>query len=119
MLMVPGGGHMGHWEALWWHLQQAADVDEELIVFTCILLFSVSVAVHLVAIGFRAGYLVRFLYPQLGMAYAIFALVAGSILRHLFHQPWDDAFHALFTALAVAGYVALFGRHYLKILRHE
>lgn len=118
-LLLVGGGHDGYWGNLWWRLQQARRLDEELIMFVCALLFSVAFAVHLVAIGFRTGYRQRFLYPQLGVVYAVVALVAGSILRQPLRQPWEIPFHVLFVLLAAAGFVGLFGRRYLRIMRHE
>ncbi|MCC6680736.1 MAG: hypothetical protein IT445_07525 [Phycisphaeraceae bacterium] len=114
-----GDRHNGYFGNLWMRLEQATHFDEELIAFGCFLLFSIAVAVHLVAIRYRAAYRVRFLPAQLGAAYAVVALILGSILRQSFHQPWDDWFHVAFTLVAVAGFVALFGRPYSRILRHE
>jgi hypothetical protein len=118
-LLSVGGRHDGYLGNLWWRLRQAARFDEELIAFSCFLLFSVAVAVHLVAVRWRASYRARFLPPQLGVLYAVAALVLGSVLRQPLRQPWEVWFHVVFTLAAVIGFVALFGRRYFRILRHE
>ena len=102
-----------------WKLWQAARLDEELIVFSCFLLFSISVSMHVEAFRFKASYRDRFLYPQLAITYSLAALLSGSLLRHLFHAPFDDWFHLLYTLTACAGFVAVFGGAFLRILRRE
>lgn len=118
-LLSLGGRHNGYWGNFTHHLGQAFRFDEELIAFSCLLLFSVAVAVHLIAMQWRASYRVRFLPAQLGALYAVAALILGRVLRQPLRQPWEVWFHVVFTLAAMAGFVALFGRRYLRILRHE
>ncbi len=117
-LLSLGGRHDGYWGNFTHHLGQAVRFDEELIAFSCFLLFSVSIAVHLIAIQWQASYRVRFLPAQLGVIYAVAALILGSILRQPLRQPWENWFHVIFTLAAVGGFVAAFGRKYSRIIRH-
>jgi hypothetical protein len=55
-LVLVGDQSGGYWSSLIWKLRQAARCDEELILFACILLFSLSVVVHLVGLLWRASY---------------------------------------------------------------
>jgi hypothetical protein len=108
----------GRMDVLWDHLGQALHFDEEFLAFSCYLLFSFALAVHAVAITWRASYRHRFLPPQLGLLYAVFALVGGSMIRAPLRDPLETWFIVVFTLLAVGGFIGIFRQRYARILRH-
>jgi hypothetical protein len=120
MLLLARNGHLGYsWDCFLMHLRDAVELDEELLIFVCILLASASLAVHLLAFGQRATYCAKFLLPQLGIVYAAVALEVGSRGRHLFPPPSDVWFHTFFSMAVVIGFIVLFWRPYLRILKRE
>ncbi len=114
-----GGDHFGYWGNLLWKLEQAVHMDEELIVLSCYLLFSVAISMHVEAFRFKARYRDRFIYPQLGILYSVVALLAGSMLRHLFHDPFEDWFHLAYTVVSCVGFSVIFYAKFKRILRRE
>ena len=114
-----GHGPFGYWDNLVWKLEQALHLDEELIVFSSFLLFSVSVSTHVHGFRFKARYRDRFMYPQLGILYSALALLVGSVLRHLFHDPFDNWFHLAYTLLSCAVFGLIFCAKFKRILIRE
>jgi len=109
----------GDLEALWDHLGQAARFDEEFMIFSCFLLFSVAFAVHIVAIGWRVSYRRRFLLPELGILYSVSVLILGNILRQPLRNPVEAWFQIIYPIVVVGVFVFIFGRPYAHILRHD
>jgi hypothetical protein len=109
----------GRLDRLWDHLGQAVRFEEEFMIFSCFLLFSIAVAVHLVAVGWRTSYRHRFLFPELGIVYSIAALIVGNIARQPMRNPVEAWFQIIYPLLVVGGFAAIFGRRYIRILRHE
>ena len=114
-----GGDHFGYWGNLLSKLEQAVHMDEELIVLSCFLLFSVAISMHVEGFRFKTRYRDRFMYPQLGILYSVVALVGGSALRHLFHDPFDNWFHLAYTVVSCAGFGVIFYPKFRRILARE
>jgi hypothetical protein len=88
-------------------------------IFSCFLLFSVAVAVHMVAVGWRVSYRRRFLFPELGIMYSVGALILGNLVRQPLRNPVEAWVQIVYPLLVVAGFVHIFGRRYAHVLRHD
>jgi len=109
----------GRFDELWHHLGQVVRFDEEFMIFSCFLLFSIAMAVHILAIAWRTSYRSRFLFPQLGIVYSITALILGNTLRQPMHDPIETWFQIIYPLLVICGFVAIFGRRYVCILTQQ
>lgn len=88
-------------------------------VFSCFLLFSVAVAIHVVALGWQTSYRHRFLFPELGILYSIAALILGTLVRQPMRNPVEAWFQIIYPIVIIAGFATIFGRRYIRILRYE
>ena len=50
---------------------------------------------------------------------AIAALIVGNIARQPMRNPVEAWFQIIYPVLVVGGFAAIFGRRYIRILRHE
>lgn len=105
------------WELTVERLEQAAALDEELIVWGSALLLGWSVAVFLVGTLGDFPLRPKLIQLGLGIAYAVVAVIVGGLARNWFHGSGEDAFHLAYTVVSIALYGALFARRQAAMLR--
>jgi len=97
------------------HIKQAVELDEELIILSCVLLFSVSISFFLVNSASKAKRRKRIFYLFTAICYSVLALVLGTLIRHKFHQPVEMYFHLVYSVIILLAFWRIFRKRYLII----
>jgi len=111
------GGNTGE---LFYNLSTLLMWDVNSLVFSSLILFSISVAMHIIAIGWAVNHHHRYFFPRLGILYAIVALVAGNIILHVMFNTDVPIWSCItYVALTSCGFLAIFSRRFIQILKHD